>query len=166
MMDFKLINPRQTVLVSCRGTVDIFGKPTEKDNLIAVDWHMPLSFKQGMYGISIGKKKFSASLIRASKVFCVNFMQFSQSGKVLFCGRHSGQFIDKWKDTGLTKGEASKVDCPVIPDCCGWLECKVIQELDTGDHFTFIAEIVHTQLVDPDMERLFHTEGDSFGTVR
>lgn len=59
-----LTNPRQTVLVTCR----------DKDNIITLDWHTPLSFYPMMYAISVGKTRYSLELIRKSKCSVVNFI--------------------------------------------------------------------------------------------
>jgi flavin reductase (DIM6/NTAB) family NADH-FMN oxidoreductase RutF len=165
-MDFSLINPRQTVLVTCRGKAKILGRETHRDNAIAVDWHMPVSFSPGMYAISITKSRFSYTLIAESKVFAVNFMQFETADKVLFCGRHSGQFIDKFKDTGLAKGEAGKIDCPIIADAVGWVECTVEQEIEAGDHVILIGKIVAEHMNKENVRRVFHLGENKFLTIK
>ena len=73
-----IYNPRQTILVSCRGPAKhrFTLKEEIKDNLITLDWHMPASFDPFPYAIAAGKTRFSCSIIRNSGVFVVNFMPF------------------------------------------------------------------------------------------
>jgi flavin reductase (DIM6/NTAB) family NADH-FMN oxidoreductase RutF len=66
--------PIQTVLVTCRGQSEMMGKNFHRDNIITLDWHMPVSFKPPLYAISIGKTRFSHDVIASSKCFVVNFI--------------------------------------------------------------------------------------------
>jgi len=158
---FDVINPRQTVLVSCRGEARIIGKKTLKDNLIALDWHTPVSYEPFHYAISIGKNKFSRKLIDESKIFAVNFVSYRHQKEVLFCGRNSGEHIDKFEKTGLKKIEAQTIDCPRIRDSVAYLECRVVNQFELGDYVTFIGKVMNSKHVMHD-RRLFHTEGDRF----
>lgn len=162
-----IYNPRQTVLVTCRGTIkDKFsGKESIKDNIIVLDWHTPLSFDPFLYAISIGKTRFSLDLIKESKVFVVNFMPMHLKDDVFFCGRNSGEHLDKFKETSLTKEESEKISCPRIKQALAYLECEVIQEIEAGDHLLFVAKVVHSDELDKG-KRIFHTENDNFTTTQ
>lgn len=157
----ELIGYRQTVLISCRGKANILGEEKNKDNIITIDWHMQTSFEPFLYAISIGKKRFSHGLINESKVFCVNFMPYSLKKEVLFCGRNTGLVMDKFKEIGLTKEECDKIDCCRIKENIGYLECQVIDQIDTGDHTIFIGKILNQKLKSKE-KRIFHEEGDEF----
>jgi len=163
---FDIINPRQTILVSCRAEItDRFSnKQIIKDNLITVDWHTPISFNPQLYAISIGKERFSSKLIKESKCFVVNFMPYSLKKQVLFCGRNSGEFIDKFKETGLEKEEAEKIDCCRVKQALAFIECSVIKEIELGDHILFVGKVLKSKLKEYD-KRLFHLEGDKFTTT-
>jgi len=167
-----LTNPRQTILVTCRYK--------DKDNIITMDWHTPLSFNPMMYAIAIGKKRFSCGLIKNSNAFVVNFMSKDYEKEILFCGRNSGRDydastglsvnpeqrrrVDKFKETGFQKEEAEGIDCPRIKQVLGFLECKVVREVEVGDHILFIAKVVNSSLKKKG-KRLFHLWGDKFTTT-
>ncbi|GAG63020.1 unnamed protein product, partial [marine sediment metagenome] len=59
--------------------------------------------------------------------------------EILYCGRHSGKTLDKFKETGFEKEEAETINCPRIKQALGYLECKVEKETEVADHFLFIA---------------------------
>jgi flavin reductase (DIM6/NTAB) family NADH-FMN oxidoreductase RutF len=134
-------------------------------NIITLDWHTPLSFVPGMYAISVGKTRFSRKLIQESKAFCVNFMSITQEDAVVYCGRHSGEHIDKFKESGLTKVECDNIDCPRIKEALAYIECEVTQEIETGDHILFIGKIVGTKELKKG-KRIFHTEANNFTTTK
>lgn len=160
----KIAYPRQAILVTSEADIEIMGKKISKKNIFALSWHMPTSFEPMMYAISVGKERFSYSLIKKSGVFCVNFMPFELKDKVLFCGRNSGRTIDKFKKSGLTEAECEKIHCPRIKEAIGWLECSVVNEVDTRDHVIIIGEVLNAQLK-KDCRRVFHKGGDEFTTT-
>ncbi len=151
-----LTNPRQTILLTCRFK--------DRNNIMTLDWHTPLSFEPMLYAVSIGKTRFSLNLVRSSKVFVVNFMSKDFEKKILFCGRHSGKTIDKFKETNFEKEEAKTIDCPRIKQALGHLECRVIKEVEVGDHILFIAQVTKAELREKG-KRLFHLFADKFTTT-
>jgi len=152
----EIANPRQIILVTSRWQ--------NKDDIITLAWHMPLSFDPMMYGISIGKKRFSLELIRNSKVFVVNFVSKEFKEDVLFCGEVSGREVDKFKETRFEKEEAETINCPRIKQALGYLECEVVDEIETGDHILFIGKVKKAELKKHGV-RLFHISGDKLGKL-
>ena len=159
-----IVNPRQTVLVTCREEMEILGKKTLKDNIIVLDWHMPLSFDPQMYAICVGKSRFSLELIRRSGVFAVNFIPFSMKKKVIFCGRNSGKHIDKFQKAGINKMECENIDCPRIGEALAFMECEVVEEIETGDHIVFVARVVSSS-EQRKGSRIYHLHGNDFTTT-
>ncbi len=162
---FSIINPRQTILVTSRADVDIAGKKMEKDDIITLDWHTPLSFKPQLYAVVIAKARFSYKLIHESRVFAVNFMSINNKKDVLFCGTNSGEFIDKFEETKLTKQQAEKIDCPIVKEALAVIECEVTDEIETGDHVIFVGKILSKKL-NKEGKKIFHTEGYEFTTTK
>ncbi|MDI6641544.1 MAG: flavin reductase family protein, partial [Elusimicrobiota bacterium] len=119
--------PEQIVFaVSCDET----GKP----NIIPLGWSMPTSHQPPLVAISVGNTRYSYKLISKTKEFVLSFPSEKMSKEVMFCGTHSGQDIDKFKETGLTALPAKTVKPPLIKECIVNFECKVVSELKTGDH--------------------------------
>jgi flavin reductase (DIM6/NTAB) family NADH-FMN oxidoreductase RutF len=161
---FKIFNPRQTVLVTCTSEIEQFGKKIEKNNIIAIDWHMPLSFEPLLYAISVGKNRFSLELIRKSGIFAVNFISYNLNDAVIFCGRNSGRNVDKFKETRLNEIPCEVIECVRIKEALAHIECEVIQEINVGDHILFIAKIIKIQEHDIG-KRIFHLSENKFTTT-
>ncbi len=159
-------NPRQVILVSSRAEAEtkFSPEPETKDNIFTLAWHMPVSFDPPLFAISSGKERYSSKLITISKVFVVNFMDIKFKDKVLFCGRNSGEHMDKFAETGLEKEEADTIDCPRIKQASGYLECKVVQEIESGDHIIFVGEVLKMELKKTG-KRIFQKGGDNFTTT-
>lgn len=163
----RLSGPWQTVLVSSRANVeDRFTKrEIVKDNIISVDWHMPLSHVPEMFAISIGKSRYSLELIRKSKVFVINYMPYHSQKEVLYCGTNSGEHIDKFEKAGLMKEEADSVDCARVREAIAYYECEVTHEVEVGDHILFIGHVTGSDIKEKG-KRLFHLGKHAFTTTK
>jgi flavin reductase (DIM6/NTAB) family NADH-FMN oxidoreductase RutF len=113
-----------------------------KSNIISVSFCMPVSKEPPLIACAIGKNACSSELIKNSKEFIVNVPPAELKPKIYYYGFHSGYQVDKFKETGLTPLPARKVKAPVIDGCVAYMECKVIQEIETGDKNLFIGEVV------------------------
>lgn len=169
--DIKMVDlsyPRQVVLVTSRAEVkDKFSTNVyEKDNVLAVDWHMPVSMEPKMYAIAIGKNRFSANLIKDSGFFCVNFISNDLTEVVKYVGTQSGEHIDKFAKTGLETIECNTLACFAIKDSVGFIECELVNQVDSGDHIIFIGKVVHTTVND-EKKRCFHIKsGNNLGILQ
>lgn len=162
----KIFNPRQTVLISCRGRREHLGRTEELDDLFPLDWHSPASWDPPVYAILVSKKLVALELIRSSGVFVVNFMPFGLVDAVIAAGKHTSEFHEKWEEIGLRKNECEKlVDCPRVAESAGWLECQMQNELDCGDHVLIIGRVAYSHL-ERDVSRTFHIDGTHYTTTR
>lgn len=162
-----MYNPRQTVLVSCKGIFHHLGRDEDVEDILPLDWHSPASAVPKKYLILVSKKAAALSLIQNARVFVVNFMPFSHVDHIVKAGMLHGAFHDKFAATGLERAACEKLpDVPRIKDAIAWLECRVEGEFDVGDHILFLGEILHEQDVDPLAKRPFHIDGTRFTTTR
>ena len=162
---FDIINPRQTVVITSKGKAVVMGKEIEKENIMPIDWHMPLSLDPPKYGIALNKKSFSLKLIRESGFFIVNFMPYESAKEVCKMGRVSGEHLDKFEETLLAKAEGETLECPRMYDAVAYIECEVEDEMEVGDHVLFIGKIMHVRKV-KEGKRLFHIKKDEFTTTK
>lgn len=139
------LNPRETVLVTSRAPMTILGKEVIKDNILTVNWHMPVSFKPPLFAVSIGKTRYSEKLIRKSRVFAVNFIPYSMKSAALYCGSYSGEHLDKFAKATLEKKECEQIDCPWIKGSVAHLECTLEQAIDAGDHIIFLGKVLQSR---------------------
>ncbi len=159
-----LLGPQQTILVTTRGKVSIYGRDKIIDNVIPVDWHMACSIEHFMYAVVINKKSLTHTLIKESKIFVVNFIPETMKEAAVFCGQHSGLHIDKFKEAKLFKLNASVIDCCKIAGTFGYLECEVSHQVDCDDHTLFIGKTLHKE-IKGEGKRLFHVVDNEFTTT-
>ncbi len=129
-----IYNPRQTIVATCRSR--------GFDNGITLSWHSPLSFSPFLYGILVGKSKKSLEMIRQSRVFCVNFLSEEMEKTALLFGTKSGHKIDKFNEGKVAKQECEAIDCPRISGCSSYIECRLKDEFEVGDHFLLVGKVI------------------------
>ncbi|RJS77642.1 flavin reductase family protein [Methanophagales archaeon] len=129
--------PMRHFLITC-GDIEI----ESKSNIIAVSFCMPVSREPPLIACAIGRGAYSCTLIESTKEFIVNVPPKELKPKIYYCGFHSGYQVDKFKETGLAPQPARKVKAPIIDDCVAHMECKVRQEVETGDKNLFIGEVI------------------------
>ncbi|MBI4168207.1 MAG: flavin reductase [Candidatus Aenigmarchaeota archaeon] len=94
--------------------------------------------------IFIGKDKFTHDLIMESGVFALNLLSVKQMELVRSFGMRSGKNIDKFEGVEHIK---SKTGSPIIKNCVGYADFKVIEKLDLGDHTMFYGLAVDNKLL-------------------
>jgi len=131
---YRLLHPRQVVLVTCAEE----GKP----NVLTVAWSTPLSFDPPLVGVSIGKNRYSHGVISRTKEFAISVPPSSLLEKVKRCGTLSGRKGDKFREVGLTPFPSRRLRAPVVKEGVAHLECRVVKEVEVGDHTLFVGEVV------------------------
>ena len=127
--------PMRHYLITC-------GHMEKKPNIIAISFCMPVSKKPPLLACAIGKKTCSCELIRKTTEFVVNVPTQQLKQQIYYCGYHSGYRVDKFTETGLTAQRARTVTAPIIAECVAHMECKVVQQVRTGDKILFVSEVV------------------------
>lgn len=152
--------PRQAVLITTRYK--------SAQNVWPIDWHIPLSLDPELYGISLNRSGYGTELIRQSGLFVVNFVPMAWEQAILYCGRTSGREIDKFSAANLRKEEAVSVDAPRVAGALGYLECRVSQTVEVGDHTLFIGAVTHRELraEAPRLHHLDHSLSDRLDTFK
>ncbi len=158
------ITPRETVLITSRGTLTQFGKEFLKDNITPTDWHMPLS--PSHFAISLPKNSFTAQLIAQSGVFVVNFVSVGFADTVRLFGKSSGHTVDKFSTYSLAKEEADGVDCCRLKDAVAYISCHVVEQHAFDDYILFIGKVVASRELVSSAKRLFHVGGGEFTTTK
>lgn len=136
-----MLYPVPAVLVSCRDK-------NGNDNVLTVAWAGTICSDPAMLSISVRKERYSYKMIKESGVFVVNLTTKELVEATDYCGVRSGRDEDKFAVMGLAKGEAEKINAPIILESPVNIECEVKQVLELGSHDMFIAEVVNVQVSD------------------
>ena len=129
-----LYNPRNTIIVTC--------SDDDFDNGCTLSWHSPVSFDPFLYGIFLAKKRKSYEMINKSRQFCINFPTSDMEELAMYFGTKSGRNEDKFKEGNVEKESCEELLCPRIKGCSAYLECKVDDIIEVGDHYMVIGKVV------------------------
>jgi flavin reductase (DIM6/NTAB) family NADH-FMN oxidoreductase RutF len=79
-------------------------------------------------------------MIKNSGVFSISFLESGQKevAKVFF--QPLQREGNKFSNVEFYVGE--ETGCPIISDSLGYVECKVVGEVDAGDHSAIVGEVV------------------------
>lgn len=127
--------PMRHFLITCG---DIKGAK----NIVTLSYCMPVSKAPPLLGIALRKDTYSYELIRNTKEFILNTPPKELKSKVYYCGFHSGRNVDKFSQTGLSPAPAKSVMAPIIEECLAHMECRLVQEVPTGDKILLIGEVI------------------------
>ncbi len=127
--------PSPVVLATC---VDREGTP----NIITLGMFMNVSIDPPMVCIGVAPERYSHDLIKEQGEFAINVPTTDIIDEMHQCGVTSGRDCDKFANTGLTPIPAQKIRSPLIKECYGHLECRVVQAHTCGDHTLFVGEVV------------------------
>ena len=118
--------------------VDAHGKA----NIIGLGWWTIVSWKPPMVAIAVAPERHSYAAIKHSGEFALCLPAEDQARAAWLCGTQSGRKVDKFAEGGLKAVPGRVVRAPLIDGSTVALECRVVDEMRTGDHYLFLAEVV------------------------
>jgi flavin reductase (DIM6/NTAB) family NADH-FMN oxidoreductase RutF len=104
--------------------------------------------------VQIYKGNYSHQLIQQSGAFALNFLRQDQLGLIKDFGLVSGKDRDKLSSIDYKFGVSGS---PILQDCWGYLDCRVVNAMDAGDMTCFLAEVLDGDTVS-DSEPLWWRE--------
>ncbi|MAF50761.1 MAG: flavin reductase [Nanoarchaeota archaeon] len=104
-----------------------------------VSWVSKVSFKPPLVMISIGKNKKDHEKFEEAEVFAVNVMGENGIEVARHFGLSSGENVNNFKEIDFIE---LKTGSPVLKECVGAIDCKIVKTVDAGDHVVFIGEVL------------------------
>jgi flavin reductase (DIM6/NTAB) family NADH-FMN oxidoreductase RutF len=115
------------------------------ENIMVLNWLMQASFEPQLIAIGLMKNAYSYALIEKSGSFTVNL--FSQTDKEALMPFTKGRAKNPDKMLDAKTSPSPNLASPVLESAAAFLECKVVNKLDTGgDHDIILAEVIHAEV--------------------
>ena len=125
------------------------GDKAGNTNMLTIAWTGTICSSPAMLYISVRPERHSYQMIKETGEFVLNLTTEALAKATDYCGVRSGRDVDKWKETGLTRGKANELKyAPIVEECPVNIECKVTEVKELGSHDMFIAEVVSVQVSD------------------
>ncbi len=97
-----------------------------------------LDLDPGIMVISLAVNHFTRELVDASGAFSLHLIAERHAAMAVRFATKSGRDIDKLEGVGWTVGVTG---APRLSDVLGWLDCRVIARLSSGDRIYYWAEV-------------------------
>ncbi|HEY3221279.1 MAG TPA: flavin reductase family protein [Gemmatimonadales bacterium] len=107
---------------------------------MTANWVMQAAFEPPMVVVALENTSKTLGIVRDSHHFAVNVLLHSQRELAGKLGRSSEQAPQKLKGIKTKPGPVSGT--PVLTDSLGWVECRVVATLPSGDHTLVLGEVV------------------------
>lgn len=108
-------------------------------NAMVASWVTQVSFEPRRVAVGVKKTRRSHDMIADGGVFTLCVLD----------KKHKNE-LDKFKgekdiDDNTISGSAYEIletGAPVLKDCVGYIECKLVESFDAGDHTLFVGDVV------------------------
>jgi len=109
------------------------------DHLMFGTWLMQTSFKPPLVAFAFSEDSRTLANVRRSKAFTVSFLAEGMN-----------ELAERVLDGSFTKVKTARTpsDLPVVAGSAGWIECRLLESLEKGDHRIALAEVVDVGMGD------------------
>ena len=132
---------KKTVLRSLTyGLYAVTVKHGTEEHGMTANWVTQTSFEPPMVAVAVENGSKTIDWIRDSHHFAINVLAEGQREVAGKLGRSSEHTPNKLK--GVRTKPAPVSGAPILPDALGWVECRVVATLPSGDHTLVLGEVV------------------------
>lgn len=129
-------------LINCGCVLLVTSAYQEKNNVMTLAWQTPISSESLLLGIAVNSTHYTAELINKSGEFALNVPGIEILEQVSECGRVSGRSVAKFEEINITPEPAQMLSAPLIKECLGHVECRVVEQYDLGDHTLYVGKVI------------------------
>jgi len=145
------------VLTAVKGT-----ESSQLNGAMIASWISQASFSPPGLTIAVAKDRAIEALLHSEDLFAINIIAQGRQNEIM------KQFLQPFKPgadrfAGVDL-ETSPGGQPILPDSLAWLEGKVKQRMECGDHWLIYAEISHGKVIDSNSITAVHhrTSGSNY----
>ena len=117
-------------------------------NVMSAEWTFNVSYEPFLIAVVLEAGEATFDAIRETKEFGVSLISEEHVTAMGFAGHFTHHDTDKLSSDLFETQPAKKIRAPLIKGAVLTAECRLVQEVPTGDHVTFIGEVVELS-VDP-----------------
>ena len=119
---------------------------------MTASWVSQASFHPPMIVVAVENRSKAVGMIRDAHHFALSVLRAGQRDVAEKLGRASAGAPNKLK--GIKTKPAPTSGVPVLADGLGWVECRVVATLPSGDHTLVLGEVLEAAVEHSDAEPL------------
>ncbi len=112
----------------------------ERRNGMTLNWATQVSFEPKLVGIGVEKDAFTHELITAGRCFTLNMLPQEERAAVRKFVKPVEVDTEAMTMAGFPFHEGS-TGAPILDQAVAYLDCRVVQAVDCGDHTWFVGEV-------------------------
>ena len=113
-------------------------KHAGEEHGMTANWVTQASFEPAMLVVAVENTSKTIAMIRDAHHFAVNVLAEGQRDLAARLGRGSASAPQKLK--GVKTKPAPTSGAPILSDALGWVECRVVATVPSGDHTLVLGE--------------------------
>ncbi|HEX4599911.1 MAG TPA: flavin reductase family protein [Gemmatimonadales bacterium] len=115
-------------------------KHAGEEHGMTASWVIQTSVQPPMVGVAVQNASQTIGMVRDAHHFALSVFQEGQRELAAKLGRASSLAPHKLK--GIKTKPAPVSGAPLLVDALGWVECRVVATLPSGDHTLVLGEVV------------------------
>ena len=130
------------------------------NNVMSAEWTHHISYEPGLIAVNIHLSDATAENIMKSKEFGVNIAAESQNVVCSIAGGYTGKEVNKievLKELGIEFYKARKIDVLMVKDATMNAECKIVEQMELGDHIMFVGKAIEITTDENTRPILYHS---------
>ncbi|GAB4232322.1 MAG: flavin reductase family protein [Stanieria sp.] len=136
-------------------------KEGEEMNGFTVSWLMQSSFNPPLVVNCVKQGTTSHEMIKNTGVFALSFLEEGQQDLAANFFKPKTRVGNKFEDVEFYEG--AETGCPIIKDSLGYIECKVVDTVEQGDHTVYVAEVISSGIHREGKQLLLESTGWQYG---
>jgi flavin reductase (DIM6/NTAB) family NADH-FMN oxidoreductase RutF len=133
---FHLFKPEATVFVVAYDSV--LQRPTG----MVAGYNMKCSSNPSMLAVALWIEGYTHKVIQREKEFVIAVPSKAMEKYISVFGKLHGNDVDKFVKTNIPTKKAEFVKAPLLEEAYLNFECKLVKEVESGDHILFIGEVL------------------------
>jgi len=124
-------------------------------NVMVLNWFSQVSFEPQHVVIGLQNSSYTMGLVKESKKFVLNIFRKEDANEIKIFSKSRKKNPDKFQQANFTDAPVTGV--PVLNEAAAYLECEVIDMIDTGSGHS----VVYARVVGGDVRK----EGEASDTL-
>jgi len=125
--------------VQVRPVVIISTKYGDQINGMSAAWMSRTSDQPFQVMVAVYRTNFTHELLKKSGIYAINFLKEGQQPLAVHFGYQSGRDVNKFQKVSYFTDATGS---PILKGCLAYLDCRVLSEVDSGDHTVFFGEVL------------------------
>jgi len=126
-----------------------------------ISWLTQASFKPPLISLAVRADSHTFAILNQSKAFVLNYLGENQKDVAQKFFKHVEPVDDSIAGETFVRSPLLKL--PMFPHMAGYLECKITDIVERGDHAVVVAEVLEAELSQANGLLLLSSTGWSYG---